>query len=97
MKRDFAISELQKIEEAKYMAQKTADDVLEYQKNLSEINRHISVLNDDLTRNSLSLERLTGDIKVICERLDWLVKFFWIIISISAGALMTSVFNLIFK
>lgn len=97
MKRDFAISELQKIEEAKYTAQKTADDVLEYQKNLSEINRHIAVLNDDLTRNSLSLERLTGDIKVICERLDWLVKFFWIIISVSVGSLATSLFNLILK
>ncbi|MCK9370688.1 hypothetical protein M0R04_12325 [Candidatus Dojkabacteria bacterium] len=108
MKEDFSISELQKIEENKYKTEKLADSILLYQKNVDEINRHIAVLNDDLTRNSLSLAELVGDNKTVhaeiigsqntmCERIKTLEKFFWIVISLSAGGLITSVFNLIFK
>jgi len=57
---------------------------------LSEIEKHISVINDEL-----------GDIRIKmgCIKTDvsWLKKFIWIIASASIGGLIAGILNLFFK
>jgi hypothetical protein len=44
------------------------------EESIIEIMKHISVLNDDYTKMSVSLAILT-------ERVEWLCKFFWVVVT----------------
>ena len=57
---------------------------------LSEIEKHISVINDELGDIRIKMEMINTD---VC----WLKKFFWIIASASIGGLIAGILNLFFK
>ncbi len=60
-------------------------DILEM---IKEIMEHVTVLNDDYTELSKNLAILT-------ERVEWLCKFFWVIVSAVVGLVATQIWQLI--
>lgn len=59
----------------------------EAQSIVEEINRHIAVLNDDYTAMSVAMAILT-------ERVEWLCKFFWLIIGVVLTTVITNFWQL---
>lgn len=52
-----------------------------------EINRHITVLNDDYTRMSVDFAALKNDV-------EWLKQFFWLLIGVVIPTTIASIFQL---
>ena len=50
--------------------------------------KHITVLNDEYGKIAVSMA-------ILQERVDWLVRFFWIVATASIGALITNIWQLI--
>ena len=55
---------------------------------LAEINSHIAVLNDDYTQMSTLVAILT-------ERVEWLCKFFWLVMGSLVGLIFTQIWQLV--
>lgn len=55
---------------------------------LTDVLKHIAQLNDDYTKMSVS-------VAVLAERVDWIYKILWVIITTSVGAFITNVWQLI--
>lgn len=54
---------------------------------LNQIMQHIATLNDDYTKISISLAILT-------ERVEWLCKFFWLIVAAVIGMLVSQLYQI---
>jgi len=57
-------------------------------KMIGEIMKHITVLNDEYRKIAIS-------VAILQERVDWLVKFFWLIAAASIGAFTTNVWQIV--
>lgn len=56
-------------------------------KYIQDIMLHIQVLNDDYTA-------LSTNVAILTERVAWLTKFFWLIMSTTIGTLVANIWQL---
>jgi hypothetical protein len=61
---------------------------MDIQEILNEINRHITVLNDDYTQMATS-------VAILQERVEWLCKFFWLVMGSLVGLVFTQIWQLV--
>ncbi len=58
----------------------------EYLQAVQEIMKHITVLNDEYGEIAVSVGILT-------ERVDWLCKFFWLIVGTTVSTFLLNIYN----